>query len=605
MKTIICGGGRGCRSLLSLTAGPFLRQLRLEVKAVVDINNIASGMIYARQIGLKTFRYIDEAMAAYPDVEAIIELTGRDSYLKELQKKMLPGVRLIDHTFVRVFWDLINSQEEQANQLMELRRLERKLEEERNFFQSLFDSANDLSLVHDTSRNIIKANKKFYEFVGLPPDEVIGRNCYDVMTRTELDCKYNDFNCTFQKVLDTSKAHVSIRKTPPPNENHWEITRAPIINEDGEVYAVYATWRKITERIMMKRKIETGEQRFKSFINNARDWISIKDLEGKYVIANPETASAFNLLPEDFVGKRPEEILPKKLADTVKGHDKEVIESGQYRSYDEIIPIKGVDHHFKTIRFPLTDYSGKITGVCTIARNVNNEVLLQEQLVQTEKLAALGKLAAGVAHEINNPLTGILAYAEDLEDDFPEDDIHQEDFKVIIRETLRCRDIVRNLLDFARQDKPKLELVNPNTIVNQTVTMVVRLPEFKDIAIKTEFEENIPSIRSDPHQIQQVLLNLLINACGAMKRKGTITINTEYFRNYRRVVISVEDTGPGIPENLVDKLFEPFFSTKGTSGLGLAVSWGIIERHGGTIEIDMAEHGGAIFRIVLPAQHVK
>jgi signal transduction histidine kinase len=133
--------------------------------------------------------------------------------------------------------------------------------------------------------------------------------------------------------------------------------------------------------------------------------------------------------------------------------------------------------------------------------------------------------------------------------------------------------------------------------------MVERLPEFRDVHINVEIEENIPPIKSDPHQLQQVLLNLIINACDAMKRKGMITINTEYFRNSSQVIISVEDTGPGIPENLVDKLFEPFFSTKGTNGLGLAVSWGIVERHGGTIEVDMAETGGAIFRVVLPAQH--
>jgi two-component system, NtrC family, sensor kinase len=603
MKTIICGGGRGCRSLLSLTSGPFLRQLKLDVKAVIDINNYASGMIYARQIGLETYRNIETALKSHPDTQVIIELTGRDSFLKDLQDKLPTGIKIIDHTLARIFWDLISSQEEQAKQLMALRRLEKELESERNFFQSLFNSVNDLSVVLDIDQNIIKANKRFYEFVNLPPEEVLGRKCYEVMSQTELECDFDKLKCTFNRILETKKPQVSITRTAPPDENHWEITRTPIMNEKGNIYAIYGTWRKITERIMMKREIETAEQRFKSFINNAHDWISIKDMEGRYVIANPVTASAFNLMPEDFTGKKPEELLPAKLSETIKSHDSEVIKTQQYRSYDEIIPVKGVDHHFRTIRFPLTDYSGKITGVCTIARDVTNEVRLQEQLVQTEKLAALGKLAAGVAHEINNPLTGILAYAEDLVEEFPEDSIHQDDFKVIIRETLRCRDIVRNLLDFARQDKPKLESVNPNTILYQTVAMVERLPEFRDVHINVEVEENIPPIRSDPHQLQQVLLNLIINACDAMKKKGVITINTEYFRNNSRVIISVEDTGPGIPENLVDKLFEPFFSTKGTNGLGLAVSWGIVERHGGTIEVDMADDGGAIFRVVLPAQH--
>jgi signal transduction histidine kinase len=114
-------------------------------------------------------------------------------------------------------------------------------------------------------------------------------------------------------------------------------------------------------------------------------------------------------------------------------------------------------------------------------------------------------------------------------------------------------------------------------------------------------EERIPQIKADAKQIQQVILNFLINAADAMKYKGKITVSSEYYRQQKKCIISVEDTGPGIPDNLMDKIFEPFCSTKSTSGLGLAVSWGIVERHHGTIEVDTAPSGGAIFKIVLPA----
>ncbi len=177
----------------------------------------------------------------------------------------------------------------------------------------------------------------------------------------------------------------------------------------------------------------------------------------------------------------------------------------------------------------------------------------------------------------------------------------QEDIAIIIRETLRCRDIVRNLLDFAKQSTPKFEIVNPNSIIKQSLDLISRLPQFKDIEIEVLLDEKVPQIKADAKQIQQVILNFLINAADAMKYKGKITISTEYYRQQKKCIISVEDTGPGIPENLMDKIFEPFFSTKSTSGLGLAVSWGIIERHHGTIEVDTAPSGGAIFRILLPA----
>ncbi|MGB9913656.1 MAG: sensor histidine kinase, partial [Candidatus Kapaibacteriota bacterium] len=137
--------------------------------------------------------------------------------------------------------------------------------------------------------------------------------------------------------------------------------------------------------------------------------------------------------------------------------------------------------------------------------------------------------------------------------------------------------------------------------IKHSLSLVDRLPQFKDIEINVQLEEKIPKIKADAKQIQQVILNLLINAADAMKYKGKIWITSEYYRQQKKCIISIEDTGPGIPENLIDKIFEPFFSTKSTSGLGLAVSWGIIERHHGTIEVDTAPNGGAIFRILLPA----
>ena len=188
---------------------------------------------------------------------------------------------------------------------------------------------------------------------------------------------------------------------------------------------------------------------------------------------------------------------------------------------------------------------------------------LRDQLVQSTKLAALGKLAAGVAHEINNPLSGVLAFAEDMLDDFDQDTPHYKDLSVIIRETLRCRDIVRNLLDFARQDNPKFEEQDPNMILDQAVSLVEKLPQFRNITINLDKNENIPKIQCDLYQIQQVLLNLMLNAADAMKESGSLIITTDYERRHNRCIISVEDNGPGIPENLIDKIFEPFFFHQG------------------------------------------
>lgn len=600
MKTLIIGGGKGCLSILDLMRSEFLQELSLDIKAVVDVNPGAPGLVYAKNIGLQTFSDMNEAIDVIQP-EVIIELTGIQEIIPKIYSKINPQTKIIDHTIARIFWDLLNAKNKLENQLQETVSLEKKLEAESNFLQNIFNNLADLAIVIDLEQKILRVNKKFADFVGKHPEELIGKYCYEVLVNEQMLCNKEHSEELNKKIIENKHPITLIKISETSDENHWEITRAPIFDKQGNINSFLCTWRRITERVRLYRDKELAEFKFRSFINSAQDWISIKDLDGRYIIVNPVIANSFHLPTEHFVGKKPEEVFPETLAQTINIHDKLVINTKTAHYFDEIINIDGVDHHFKTVRFPLTDYKGELIGVCTIARDTTKEVKLQEQLIQSEKLAAIGKLAAGVAHEINNPLSGILAYAESLQCDLENNPQLKSDVDVIIRETLRCRDIVRNLLDFARQDTPKLQTINPNTIVQNTMLLVKKLPQFKDINIEINLNDKIPDINSDPMQMQQVLLNLLLNAADAMKYKGNILITTDYNRRNSNCIISVEDSGPGIPENLMDKIFEPFFSTKGTSGLGLAVSWGIVERHRGTIEIDTAENGGAIFRILIPA----
>jgi len=601
MRTVIIGGGKGCREIIKLTLGGFLRELPLNILCVVDPEADAPGAILARENNLRTSTDMREALYTIPSIELIIELTGDDAVLEEIFKMMPHGAKIIDHTMAHIFWDLVNAQEEQRRRLWEITEMERKIEQERRFLQSLFDTIPDLVVVLDSDKKAIKINRSFARYSGLSQADAVGKTCEALLEKSELAEKCRETAPLLNDVIETGKPHTLVWRTDPPNEAYWEVTRTPIADRDGRTEAILGIWHRITEKVRLRREIESAELRFKSFIDSADDWISIKDLQGRYVAVNPVCAGAFHLEVEDFIGRTPAEILPADLAGMIKMHDEEIIESGRHRTYDEIIPLDGRDHHFQTVRFPLTDYRGEIVGSCTIARDVTSEKELRDQLVQSTKLAAVGKLAAGVAHEINNPLTGVLAYAEDMLEDLDETDERYEDIQVIIRETLRCRDIVRNLLNFARQENPKLQNISSNEVVEQSLKLVEKLPQFRNIQITKETNSDLPLIQCDPRQLQQVILNLMLNAADAIKGKGTIIISTGYDRRQDRCIIAVADNGPGIPENMIDKIFEPFFSTKGTNGLGLAVSWGIIERHRGTIEVDMGEDGGAIFRILLPA----
>ncbi|MBI5478654.1 MAG: HAMP domain-containing protein [Deltaproteobacteria bacterium] len=226
----------------------------------------------------------------------------------------------------------------------------------------------------------------------------------------------------------------------------------------------------------------------------------------------------------------------------------------------------------------------------------------RDQMVRTANLVAAGKLAAGVAHEINNPLTGILSYAEDLLESAAPDDARREDYAIIVRETLRCRGLVRNLLDFARQTGPELTAARLDRVVEDTVRLVHKQAAFRNVSIEQQHEPGLPQARVDPKQMQQVLLNLLVNAAEAMPQGGRVTITTAAGPEPAMAVVTVSDTGSGIPGDIRERIFEPFFSTKGgkTDGFGLAISWSIVQGHGGTIEVDSAVGRGTTFRIRLP-----
>ena len=228
----------------------------------------------------------------------------------------------------------------------------------------------------------------------------------------------------------------------------------------------------------------------------------------------------------------------------------------------------------------------------------------QDQLIQSEKLASMGQLAAGVAHEINNPLGTVLLYADLLLRDLPGDDPRTQDFQLILDEARRCKNIVQALLNFARQNKVMAQVTDVNRLCRETIEEVENLLLFERVQFVAELDPELPQIQADPAQIRQILLNLLNNAAEAMPEGGTITVSTRGVNaGGDAVEISIHDTGCGIPEENMPKLFTPFFTTKpigkGT-GLGLAITYGIVKSHRGSIDVLSTVGVGTTFIIRLP-----
>jgi signal transduction histidine kinase len=228
---------------------------------------------------------------------------------------------------------------------------------------------------------------------------------------------------------------------------------------------------------------------------------------------------------------------------------------------------------------------------------------VEEQMVQAEKLATVGRLAAGVAHELNNPLGGILLYGNLVCEATPPGDPRYENMRKILIQATRAREIVKGLLTFARQSPPVIETVDLNTIVAETLSLLERHPQFQNVQIRTELSPLPLRVRVDGRKMQQVFINILLNGAEAMRRGGTLTVRSGFSERHGFCRVAVTDTGSGIrPENL-GRIFEPFFTTKEVGqgvGLGLSISYGIVQQHRGEIEVQSAIGSGTTFRVLLP-----
>ena len=237
----------------------------------------------------------------------------------------------------------------------------------------------------------------------------------------------------------------------------------------------------------------------------------------------------------------------------------------------------------------------------------------QAESARSEKLASVGLLAAGIAHELNNPLTGVLTFSYLVRKNLPDGSPDAEDLDLVIRETKRCASIIRRLLDFSREKTPEKTFYNLNILVDEAVQLIAQAAQVKDIEVITDLDEHLPAIWIDENLIKQVIMNMLVNAQHAIESEGWIKIKTRLISAgecpesitdpQEMAEITITDSGCGIPESDLQRIFDPFFTTKGVgkgTGLGLSVSHGTVESHGGVIEVESIVGKGTEFHIYLP-----
>jgi PAS domain S-box-containing protein len=392
------------------------------------------------------------------------------------------------------------------------------------------------------------------------------------------------------------------------------LTGYPVKNEKGQIVGYQGINLDITERKRIEDELREANEFFMNLIESSVDGIIAADMKGNIFIFNKGAEALTGYTAEEVVGKiHITKIYPEGVAKEIM----KKLRSPEYGGVGKFTPsqLNVVDKSGEEIPIQLSaaliyDGAGKevaSVGIFTDLRpRLKMEKKLQEthvQLVSSEKMASLGKLAAGIAHEINNPLGGILIYSSLMMEDLSEGDSKRQDLARIVQEASRCKEIVKSLLEFARQTEPRMEPTDVNRAITDDLFFLENQALFHNIRIIKKLDPLLPFVRGNAGQLKQVFMNIVVNAAEAIHGSGTLTITTSKSQERNTVLIEFTDTGEGIPEENLTRIFDPFFTTKDVgrgTGLGLATSYGIVEGHGGKIGVKSQVGEGTTFTIELP-----
>ena len=379
----------------------------------------------------------------------------------------------------------------------------------------------------------------------------------------------------------------------------------PLAKKDNNPASIIAIARDITE----EKEKETELLRFYNIAEGTVNPVQVTDLTGKMIYVNPAFIKASGYTKEELLGKNPRIFGSGKTSRKFWDRVWEIISSGKVWSGEiEDTKKNGEPYYSHLLISPILDKEGKITGYFGIHRDLSEKRILEKQLIHTQKMESIGTLAAGIAHEVGNPLASISALVQVVQRD-TNDLFIKEKLGLVKSQVTRISKIIRDLVDFSRPSNYELHLTDINKSIKEAVEITRVGTKAKNIKFETVLNEDVPSLPLIPDQIQQVFLNILINAVDAITESPTNhrpdTIEVNSFVEDGNVMITFKDTGPGIKENNFNKVFEPFFTTKGQgkgTGLGLWVSYGIVKSFQGDIQIESSPGEKTTFTITLPIE---
>jgi PAS domain S-box-containing protein len=480
-------------------------------------------------------------------------------------------------------------------------------------YKALFDLVADSVFMVDRDGTIVAVNKREEQALGYSESAVVGRSIFEVVLPA-----YADGLRALLRDLAEEHGQVPTSEAAVRNARGVELpVEMDLIRVGGNgVSLVMVQMRDITDRKRLERQlqsyreeleekvrertreIEETKQYLENLLENANDVIYTLDSEQNFTYVNSKI-EAWGYRKDDLIGRPYLALLSKRH----RGRRlKSTLDIGAKQVYEvEVVTRTGEVRSVMVSVSPLHGADGEILGVLGIARDMTETKRLEQQIRNSEKLASIGKLAAGVAHEINNPLGGILNCLYNLSKGTISP-ARREEYLASMEDGLRrVQKIVRQLLDFSQQHQPEFAPTDINRVIERVLVLTNHLFAPNRIVLETALGHALPHLMIDRHMIEQVLMNLILNAVQAMKDGGVLSIRTAVEEGM--CLVTIRDTGSGIPASVLPKIFDPFFTTKNEgegTGLGLSVSLGIVERHGGRILVESEVGKGTIFTLCLP-----
>jgi len=591
----IIGGGKACEDLLVLLSGERAKWLNMRILGVADPNPEAPGIQRAHRLGIFTTADFEE-LYQIPDLNLLIELTGSKAVRERMIRTKPLEVSSIDHRGARLLWDLMQLEEEK-------RQLERESEERLRLF---LESAHDIICIKDLEGRYLYINPAAAESMGIHRDDSIGRTDFDIFPEPLAQAMAShDREVIVEKKTLSYKERLQI----DGQQRHFNTVRFPIVDERGLMVSIAIIARDVTEEMALQEELLRNKEYLENIVTNSSDMIITTDLQGRIVTFNPGGERMLGYTRQEVIGTGIETLW--KYPHERRKLMEEVQRRGAVSNYPATLIAKGGDEIEISLSLSqLKDDQGRILGTVGISKDVTEENRLRNQLIEQERLAAVGQTVAGVTHCMKNVLNGLKggAYLVNVGLKRNEPKLLEEGWENVQAGINRISKLSLDMLSYCRDREPNRRPTDPLTLARDAVAIVSESAKQQGVELVCEGKTGL-LVDLDPEALGRALLNLITNALDACKEKSykqneTPRVTVTVTRDDGHVCFEVKDNGIGMDAETRNKLFTRFFSTKdaGGTGLGLCVTQKIAEEHGGAIRVDSRPGRGSSFVLVLPAE---